>query len=702
MEEVIRNWNVWNEDTDISVSIDVIITELTLYPASFQTAQFWRRQYKALSLPLVCQDCVVVDTDGYQVTVTTHPSLGTLTRLEDTCARVTGLMKVTLAGHKLLVITAWTDTQPIEKQFKRQLDLADYGDQYTPLCNPSTDKLNIWTAAHFQWPDTIVKDLPKKFSVVSLSSQFQYSYQLHNLRRLNLTWSTAGKVPPLLVRVLARSKERLILQQDNHRKPWMCLTNLLVADNSGYCIMTVWDNAVPTFLTNVNEGDILALERYSVGRMQPSHRKIIHNLAPKVRLALASTEIELKMNASDLEGVTCLHHGAVLDTVPPLLTCFATIHQLTMNRVSETRLVDIVGMVAWHGRWEREGAYNQGQYWVRVWLRLIDHSSFQSPTPSSINVKYYTDQASWDNLKTAMPGQVVILTNLLTVFQGEQFSHLESSNQTGLFTGEEASDSRFGDVEEVKQFRSSLDTHQDQFTAALLELAGLGGQFCCGLAFHQIINVLTTAESQIVNPIQLSEAIEKLQIYGSKRLLVQAKVVGLKLCQVNNSGDSRLVEEILPEPNDLSFRHTVGSETLQSCSLRKLISSFTDTEGVAKAAEELCFFNKKPIKEEDRLQNVMFRECKIGMATLILGDLRIHAIIEKDFIEELQALEASHYMLDCFRFEPRKEIALFDGVEFVVRHAATLMTGSQSDQTMDQSMDQSLLNTTQDVANALL
>ena len=36
------------------------------------------------------------------------------------------------------------------------------------------------------------------------------------------------------------------------------------------------------------------------------------------------------------------------------------------------RMVDLVGVVTVHGRWEREGAWHFDQFWVRVWLQARD------------------------------------------------------------------------------------------------------------------------------------------------------------------------------------------------------------------------------------------------------------------------------------------------------------------------------------------
>ena len=125
-------------------------------------------------------------------------------------------------------------------RFKSEIKLEGYGDQDKPLCNPSSDLLCPWTSTNFLWGDDLL--LTKQYSLHQL--QLSHNPLTQNLRQLDKSWNSLSRPFPLVVRVLAKCRERLILQQDNHRKSWMCLTNLLVADNSAYSVLTVWDEAV--------------------------------------------------------------------------------------------------------------------------------------------------------------------------------------------------------------------------------------------------------------------------------------------------------------------------------------------------------------------------------------------------------------------------------------------------------------------------
>ena len=49
-----------------------------------------------------------------------------------------------------------------------------------------------------------------------------------------------------------------------------------------------------------------------------------------------------------------------------------SVEKLIRRGAAAGRMVDLVGVVTMHGRWEREGAWHFDQFWVRVWLQARD------------------------------------------------------------------------------------------------------------------------------------------------------------------------------------------------------------------------------------------------------------------------------------------------------------------------------------------
>ena len=67
MEAISSQWNDWNENAKISISLPCYIEQIVTYPASYQSFNYWKYKLKKAREKLICQDCVVVDKDGYKL-----------------------------------------------------------------------------------------------------------------------------------------------------------------------------------------------------------------------------------------------------------------------------------------------------------------------------------------------------------------------------------------------------------------------------------------------------------------------------------------------------------------------------------------------------------------------------------------------------------------------------------------------------------
>jgi len=347
----------------------------------------------------------------------------------------------------------------------------------SPLGHPESPWLCPWTLLNPLWPPVRISPqttLPRNLDL----------NRLRPLAALDSAYLSSSSLPPLLVRLLAASRTRLKLQQGNPAKPWIALKNLLVADKTGHTVVTLWDSAVEETVGNWREGDILLLEgSYRVAR----HRDPIKDrLAPKLRhLAVSPTEVEVKVNSRDLTRLSLIASGATAPSLPPSLCSFRDIRELREGRLSQDRPVDIVGAVIHHGRWERQACnrresytdpdspvFNTGQFWVRVWLELVDHSS-----SASIPVKLYLDREQWTMALAALPGTTVILTNLLykLSIKSGGFSHLESSTETQVFCGAAAEDGRFSDEAVVASWREAAVEKEEEMRCRVEQEGTFGG-----------------------------------------------------------------------------------------------------------------------------------------------------------------------------------------------------------------------------------
>ena len=103
MEVISKNWSDLADNEPTSLSLSCYISQIFVYPASYQSYQFWKRK---LNVPvpgnvLLCQDCVILDPSGNQMRLTIYPSIGILSKLEASYVEITSIMKSTQCGNQV-------------------------------------------------------------------------------------------------------------------------------------------------------------------------------------------------------------------------------------------------------------------------------------------------------------------------------------------------------------------------------------------------------------------------------------------------------------------------------------------------------------------------------------------------------------------------------------------------------------------------
>ena len=124
MEVISEKWSNLVDNEPESLSITCYISQIFVYPASYQSYQFWKRKLNDLGNVLVCQDCVILDPSGNQARLTIHPSIGILSKLEASYVEITSVMKSTQCGKQVC---------------KFNVDLH----QFVSCCNPGSSDLSL-------------------------------------------------------------------------------------------------------------------------------------------------------------------------------------------------------------------------------------------------------------------------------------------------------------------------------------------------------------------------------------------------------------------------------------------------------------------------------------------------------------------------------------------------------------------------------
>jgi len=217
--DVASQWADLVPGTQVPVGGQFHVSQIDTYPASPMAYHYWRGKLANKGWKggfMFCQDLVLVDEKGWQVRVMLYPGSSSVQRgliMEGMFIKMTRATKVPYGDKFLLVLNDWKPGTSFQLQYRGQLQLDGYPSQDKPLSNPETDLLCPWTCANFLW------STKSPFKLQPSVPGTHHDPAHHNLTDLDQAWHTLSRMWPLVVRVLAKSKDRLIIQQDNHRKP---------------------------------------------------------------------------------------------------------------------------------------------------------------------------------------------------------------------------------------------------------------------------------------------------------------------------------------------------------------------------------------------------------------------------------------------------------------------------------------------------
>ena len=202
MEEIIRLWPKLQDRQSLACSVQCYVSKLYIYPASPKPTEHWRT--RGVEGSVLCQDLLLLDSEGLRLRVMVSPLLRTLAVLEDTFIIVKAVEKISHGTVKLAVLTEW-ELGPefrmfdLESQiigYKEKVKLSGYADQSRPLSNPSSELLCPWTCSNVSWSDH--PKLTKKYLFSQLKS-IKFNPDIHNLSNLNQIWHTTSQPMPLVV-----------------------------------------------------------------------------------------------------------------------------------------------------------------------------------------------------------------------------------------------------------------------------------------------------------------------------------------------------------------------------------------------------------------------------------------------------------------------------------------------------------------------
>ena len=389
----------------------------------------------------------------------------------------------------------------------------------------------------YRWNLTDIITKPMKVIQFILPSKIP---NVSTLEFLNSNWSNLTVKPNLLVRILAISKMKTIFR----RFSYQIILNILVSDKSRYCTLVCFEQTAIDLYHNLKEGDLLLIGSYNTSLYQKSRLK--YTLQPKKTLMNSPTLIEIKLNPRDLPHLKIVKESTLESFQVPNPNW----NVLTIKRILEkdwvgSRLVDVFGCISKITSIEREVIFDNsnktnGQYWIRLWIGLRDTTSMRE----NMMIKLYLSYSQIKQLSGIVPGDIILITHLLTRSGPYgKLKFLESTNETTFFFGEDLSNFRFQSISnQISNLKQKiLIENVQEWVKCFREEFQLGGSISHQSISKNILNKYFTHRSQIC--LQLRTLTYK----TVSRFIIQCQIIEISEKKVNH------------EISDFNTENVIGS-----------------------------------------------------------------------------------------------------------------------------------------------
>nr|XP_014333637.1 PREDICTED: uncharacterized protein CXorf57 homolog isoform X2 [Bos mutus] len=194
-----------------------------------------------------------------------------------------------------------------------------------------------------------------------------------SLSHLEMTWSNTKNFPPLLVRILHKSKLRYYGKPNKKIiEPYQ--TFLEVADSSGTVSMIMWNTLCPEWYKSLHVGLVLLLQNYSIRKSYPFR---MQPLPVDPHIKLIST-MEICLNIRDFPNITIIPEKQVKPEwrLPKLNHRFVTRSEL--DKMPNNYICDVIGVLVFVGRVQRSKKKDSREdFWSYRWIHIADGTSEQ-------------------------------------------------------------------------------------------------------------------------------------------------------------------------------------------------------------------------------------------------------------------------------------------------------------------------------------
>ncbi|XP_069468831.1 RPA-related protein RADX isoform X2 [Ambystoma mexicanum] len=380
------------------------------------------------------------------------------------------------------------------------------------------------------------------------------AFKIVSLSDLEITWKNRAKYPPLLVRILHKSRLRYF-GKPNRKSDVPYQAYFEVADHSGMMSMVLWNSMCPEWFQSLRIGTVLLLQKYVVKSTYTS-RTLPAPRDPRMKIF---TTIELGLNSQNPSAIIHIIPEKEVKAewnLPEVKYHFITRSEL--NSLPHNHSCDVIGLVTFVGRAERQKKKDDGEdFWLYRWVHAIDGTSEE---PFELELFATSQPDIFDNIH---PMSYLVCTQMRVIRDSATNTsarpYLTTSNESEMFiTGFHRGQPYARDAK-VKRFIQWTKTQKE---AELLEKCAIGGHYHYPPlpdAFSQYCKD-SRVETVLTTFAEMKKEIGELHYREHKRIAVQGIIAAIRYISNDNADAKKGVTGL----EDIEIGESVGSPSLLS------------------------------------------------------------------------------------------------------------------------------------------
>ncbi|XP_075040368.1 RPA-related protein RADX [Mixophyes fleayi] len=363
-----------------------------------------------------------------------------------------------------------------------------------------------------------------------------------SLQNLELRWHLKTTLPPLLVRIMHKSRLRYFGKADKKIDcPYQAYFE--VADHSGMMSLVLWNALCPDWYNTLHIGNVILIQQYVIKKSYPNRTLPTPGNSQVKRLP----SLEISLNARDPPSkISVLQEKDVRPEWKLPAVKYHFITRLELNDLPHNKVCDVIGLVTYVGRCERKRIRDDSQdFWLYRWVHIVDGTADQ---PFLLEI-FATSQP--DMFENIHPMSYLVCTQMRVVREYPEDTaynaYLTTSNESQVYTSGYHKGKLYTSDEKVRDFINWMRTQNEADVKRKVTIGGYHLYPQPPATFAKYCNDIKV-EKMLTTIGELKTIIEQLHYREHRRVAVQGIIAACRFVE-NVTSDTPEVEHF-PETHE--------------------------------------------------------------------------------------------------------------------------------------------------------